>query len=90
MELYGTLTVPFGSDEIVRLSDCDVMLMLNAALAIFPRLSCACSVKTDTPCVVGEPEMTPAGDSVKPAGNTPESRLNVYGAVPPVAANAVE
>jgi hypothetical protein len=40
--------------------------------------------------VVGVPPMTPAPDSVRPAGSVPVVTDHAYGGVPPVAANVCE
>jgi hypothetical protein len=48
-------------------------------------------VKLNEPEVVGVPEIVPVvADSVSPAGSAPELRLQLYGAVPPVAVSVVE
>src|SRR5215472_16778638 len=48
------------------------------------------TVKLKEPEAVGVPEIAPAEDSVRPAGKAPELVLQLYGAAPPLAANAVE
>jgi hypothetical protein len=48
------------------------------------------TVKLNVPAVVGVPEIVPlAAASVRPAGNVPELMLQLYGVVPPLAANVV-
>jgi hypothetical protein len=43
------------------------------------------TVKADVPLPVGVPEITPAPDSVRPAGKLPDASDHVYPGVPPVA-----
>src|SRR5581483_8687820 len=52
--------------------------------------SSAVTVKVDVPAVVGVPLITPAGDSVSPAGRAPPLTDHVYGAVPEIAARVAE
>jgi hypothetical protein len=42
----------------------------------------------EVPVAVGVPEITPALDSVRPAGKLPDEMVHAYGCVPPVAVNA--
>ncbi len=64
------------------------MLMLSALVAVFEVASVTCTVKLLGPAVVGVPETTPVADaSVSPAGSTPAEIDQVYGVVPPLAAN---
>jgi hypothetical protein len=56
------------------------------ALVVETALADTLTVKFDVPIVVGVPEITPAVDSVKPAGNVPPASAHVYGATPPDAA----
>ena len=46
--------------------------------------SCTCTVKLNVPTVVGVPEIT-APDKFNPGGKLPDTILQVYGVVPPVA-----
>jgi hypothetical protein len=48
------------------------------------------AVKLNEPDAVGVPEIVPALDKVRPAGRAPELMLQLYGAVPPLAANVAE
>ena len=48
------------------------------------------AVKLKEPDAVGVPEIVPADDSVRPPGNAPALRLQLYGGVPPLAASVVE
>ena len=43
--------------------------------------------KVDVPLAVGVPDSTPALESVSPAGRLPDETVQLYGVVPPVAAN---
>jgi hypothetical protein len=52
--------------------------------------SVAFAVKLKEPEAVGVPEMVPAEESVRPAGNEPELIPQVYGATPPVACKVAE
>jgi hypothetical protein len=49
--------------------------------------SVAVTVKVDVPTIVGVPVMLPLDTSVNPVGKDPLVTANVYGPVPPVAAN---
>jgi hypothetical protein len=67
------------SGATVRLSDC-VALCDAGSLTLTPKLN--------VPDTTGFPEITPLEASkVKPEGNDPELTLQVYGVLPPVAAN---
>lgn len=67
-----------------------VMLKLpEAALGGEPE-SLTLIVKLKFPAVVGIPEIVPVVDRVRPTGKVPELMLQLYGMVPPVAANVVE
>jgi hypothetical protein len=48
------------------------------------------AVNENEPDAVGVPEIVPAAERVKPAGNAPELMLQLYGVVPPEAAKVVE
>jgi len=68
-------------------------VMLNACVAVC-RVGAVESVtltaKLNVPAVVGVPEIVPlAAAIVRPAGNVPELMLQLYGVVPPLAANIV-
>ncbi len=61
---------------------------LDAVCGVGVALSATCTVKLNVPAVVGVPLMTPAVDNVRPAGKVlPDARDQLYGDVPPVAAN---
>jgi hypothetical protein len=68
-------------------------VMLNACAAVCAVgavESVTFAVKLNVPAVVGVPEIVPlAAASVRPAGNAPELMLQLYGVVPPLAANVV-
>lgn len=82
--------MPLGKLEIVRVRAVEVIVILNTPVPLVPAASNAWIVKVDTPAVVGVPASTPPADSVRPAGKDPESTLNVYGAMPPLATKVVE
>jgi hypothetical protein len=48
------------------------------------------AVKPNEPDAVGVPEIVPALDRVRPDGRAPELMLQLYGVVPPLAANVAE
>ena len=66
-------------DKIERLRDCDAVCagLLESVTS---------TVNEEFPAADGVPEMAPVAASVKPTGSVPDSTLQVYGAVPPVAA----
>jgi len=53
------------------------MLKLAVALVAGEPESVTFTVKLEDPVAVGEPEIVPPADSVKPAGNDPELMLQV-------------
>lgn len=76
-----------GSDEFVITSGgggLTVRDMLRVAVVAFA--SVTCTVKEVVPATVGVPEMAPAEVSARPEGNAPDATVQVYGAVPPMAA----
>ena len=84
--LYALPTVPAGSgDDVVIDSAAGSTVTANAFVAVPPPLTW--TVKLETPAAVGVPLKTPAEDSVSPAGSAPENTDQLYGVVPPVAAN---
>ena len=52
--------------------------------------SAACTVKLKVPEADGVPEIDPAEERVKPAGNCPDVTLQLYGDVPPEADKVAE
>ena len=48
------------------------MVMEKEPEVVLPRLSLTCTVNVDVPIVVGTPVMSPAAESVRPAGRVPE------------------
>ena len=66
------------------------MVIDNALVAVPLALSATCTVKLLVPAAVGVPLMTPALLKLKPAGSVPELTDQVYGVVPPLAANVCE
>ena len=68
------------------------MLMLklaDAAVAGEPE-SLTLTVKLKVPVASGVPEIAPVEDRVRPPGKAPVPMLQLYGVVPPLAANVVE
>jgi hypothetical protein len=68
-------------------------VMLNdfvAVCAVGAVESVTLAVKVNVPAAVGVPVIVPlAAAIVRPAGNVPELMLQLYGVVPPLAANIV-
>lgn len=67
----------------------ELTVIVMLALAVRFWESVTSRVTVEAPAVVGVPLMTPKV-SDNPAGSEPEVMLQVYGGVPPVAANACE
>jgi hypothetical protein len=77
--------LPSAAEAIVSLLA--PTLIETTAVCICPgtALSFTATVKVEVPFVVGVPEITPALESVRPAGRLPEGSVHVYPGVPPVA-----
>lgn len=71
--------MPFGSMDVLRASAAFAfaMGMLKLAVALSPEASCTCALKAEVPAAVGMPEITPAAERLRPAGNEPERTVNV-------------
>ena len=65
------------------------IIKVKMALLVEVPLSATAILKVNTPEAVGVPEMIPALESESPVGSDPELRVQVYGLVPPAAANCV-
>ena len=52
--------------------------------------SVTCTVKLDSPAVVGVPLIVPLLFKLRPVGKEPEANVHEYGSVPPEAVSAVE
>lgn len=93
--LYALPTMPSGSEEVViaRVAGAEpeeaATLRVSDADAVFAGLaeSLTLAVNDELPADVGVPEIVPALESARPAGNCPETMLHAYGFVPPVAAS---
>ena len=98
--LLGSVTVTVVPLEIKALADCTtaadpvVPAGLTIIVALLLEVSCGepesvtVPVKLKVPAVVGVPVMAPVlAFSVSPGGKEPELMANVYGLVPPLAAN---
>jgi len=70
------LAVQFNKTDWPEPADI-VMLKLAVALVAGEPESVTFTVKLEDPVAVGEPEIVPPADSVKPAGNDPELMLQV-------------
>lgn len=66
------------------------MLKLAVAVVAGEPESVTLTVNVEDPLVVGVPEITPAVESVSPAGKVPEETDQLYGLVPLVACKVVE
>ena len=86
--LYAVPTVPAGNGEAVEIERAAVAALIvteNAFVAVPPPVTW--TVKSKVPAAVGVPPRAPAEERVRPAGSVPADTDQVYGVVPPVAAN---
>ena len=85
---------PAGSEDVVICTGVTeaVTTMLRFAVAVCAGEleSVTFTVNEEVPAVVGVPLICPELLSVKPAGKVPELIDQLYGVVPPLAANAAE
>ena len=58
----------------------------NAALPVLPLVSVTVTVKLNAPTAVGEPESSPAEESVRPPGSAPAVTVKAGAPAPPLAA----
>ena len=79
--------MPLGSVAVV-MANAAATVMANGAVAVRPAESVTCTVKLNGPAAVGVPVRLPAALSVRPVVAAPAEMDQVYGEVPPVAANA--
>jgi len=86
---YAVPTTPFGSDDVVTVSEVGVIVIVSDTVAVREPLSVARTVKVLDPAAVGVPAIV-APVRVSPAGNVPLASDQVYGAVPPDAASDCE
>ena len=70
-----------------RDGEAGVMVRVNAFVADALFLSVTCTVKLAVPVAVGVPLRTPPLLKLNPAGKLPDASDQLYGVVPPVAAN---
>ena len=91
---YDAPTWPFASDAVVIISDAEEIVSVRLAFIV-----CAGELESVTlnvnavalTAAVGVPLIKPVNEfSARPPGNVPETRVQVYGAVPPVAVNVCE
>ena len=90
---YATVNWALGSDVVVTETAVTGIAMEKLAVALLAgdAESTTLIVKEVVPAAVGVPEMIPVEDAnVRPPGNEPEDTDQVYGVVPPVAANVCE
>ena len=86
--LYTLPTIP--SARLVVLIDkggASVIVILSCCVSVEAgaSLSVTFTVNVSIPATEGVPEITPEDDNDKPAGNTPLSKLQLYGEIPPIA-----
>ena len=79
--------MPSGSEPelMVSVAPAALIKILSGSVAVEPPASFTCAVDVKLAAAVGVPEMTPAVESDSPDGREPETRLHVYGAMPPLA-----
>jgi hypothetical protein len=85
---YPIPAVASGSDAVVIASGA-VFAVLTAMLSCFdavaPLVSVTVTVKFEVAAVVGVPAIVPDELRFRPAGSAPPVRLQLYGALPPLA-----
>ena len=85
--------VPAGNEVVETEGGCAAAatVILNAFVPELFAASVTCTVKDAVPVAVGVPDITPVEVTrVRPAGNAPAIRLQLYGVVPPLACNVAE
>jgi hypothetical protein len=91
---YAVPTVPLGNEvEVIASAGTLAFMVMEKGLIAFctgEEESVTCSVKLDWPGPVGVPLIVPFLLKVRPTGNVPDTVVQEYGAVPPVAATVVE
>ena len=98
---YAVPTVPPASEIVVSFKGCHVEVeVVEPAAIVSPSEAVAvCGVEEESVTVtpndavaaaLGVPLITPAAESVNPAGKLPEVSFHEYGEVPPVACKDVE
>ena len=90
---YAVSVVPAGNEVVVTEGGCAAAatVILRAFVPVLFAASVTCTVKEEVPVAVGVPEITPVDVTrVRPAGNVPALRLQLYGVVPPLACNVAE
>ena len=66
---YGSPRIPTGSEVVVI--ETVIIVIVNCALAVSIAASVTCTVKDETPAVVGVPVIAPAELRLNPAGSDP-------------------
>jgi hypothetical protein len=74
--LYAEPTVPLGT-LAVTMERADITDTLKARDVVWPAESPTWTVKLEDPAVNGVPDSNPDAPNDNPAGNCPETRLNV-------------
>ena len=92
---YTTCTPPLGSVaavviwmgiELLAAPEAAITTSVKFVEAVAPAESFTCTVNENVPATVGVPKMSPVvAVSVNPLGSCPAVKLQVYGAVPPLA-----
>ena len=79
-----------GRDEVATFSGVAEMASESETEVVCPLVSLTEAVKGKAPVTDVVPETTPVADSEMPEGSEPEVKLQLYGALPPVAVKFVE
>src|SRR5579862_9698997 len=79
--------MPLGRLVVVTVRPDEMVMERLPEFAVRPPLSWTVTVKVAVPDAVGVPLMAPLELNVRPAGKAPVASVQVYGAVPPVAAS---
>ena len=84
--VYGVPAVPLGGDATVSVAGADAIVMLTGRVVVFAGLeeSVARTVGMLVPATVGVPVTLQFAPNARPAGNDPETTVQVYGPVPPL------
>ena len=83
-------TAPTGRGDAVEIESGRLMVIGKVLDAVCDALSVTWTVKLEVPAADGVPLITPADDSVRPAGSAPAVTDQAKGGVPPVAVNVCE
>jgi hypothetical protein len=89
---YALPTIPLGIVvvEIARGCNAAAIDKFNVSAAMLFAVSFTCTVNEKLPDALGMPEMIPADARFNPDGTVPDTTLQLYGLIPPLAIRAVE